>query len=129
MIHHINERKDKNHMIVSINAEKARQNSTSIHNKNSYQSGYSGNMCVCVWVCVCRGGGWRRSVSINAKKAFDKIQHPLMIKTLTKVGIEGVCVCVCVRAQSCPTVCNHMDCSPPGSPGHGIFQARTLEWV
>ena len=27
--------------------------------------------------------------SIHAKKAFDKIQHPFMIKTLTKVGVEG----------------------------------------
>ena len=27
--------------------------------------------------------------SINAEKAFDKIQHPLMIKTLQKMGIEG----------------------------------------
>ena len=30
--------------------------------------------------------------------------------------------------QSCPTLCNPMDCSPPGSPIHGIFQARVLEW-
>ena len=29
----------------------------------------------------------------------------------------------------CPTVCTSMDCSPPGSPIHGILQARTLEWV
>ena len=28
-------------------------------------------------------------ISINAEKAFDKIQHPFMIKTLQKVGIEG----------------------------------------
>ena len=28
-------------------------------------------------------------ISINAEKAFDKVQHPFMIKTLTKVGIEG----------------------------------------
>ena len=28
-------------------------------------------------------------ISINAEKAFDKIQHPFMIKTLNKVGIEG----------------------------------------
>ena len=28
-------------------------------------------------------------ISIDAKKAFDKIQHPLMIKTLQKVGTEG----------------------------------------
>ena len=31
--------------------------------------------------------------------------------------------------QSCPTLCNPMDCSPPGSPVPGILQARTLEWV
>ena len=31
--------------------------------------------------------------------------------------------------QSCPTLCNPMDCSLPGSPIHGIFQARVLEWV
>ena len=31
-------------------------------------------------------------------------------------------------AQSCPTLCDPMDCSPPGSPVHGIFQARVLEW-
>ena len=43
VIHHINKRKDKNHMILSIDAE----------------------------------------------KAFDKIQHPFLIKTLEKVGIEG----------------------------------------
>ena len=43
VIHHINKSKDKNHMIISIEAE----------------------------------------------KAFDKIQHPFLIKTLSKVGIEG----------------------------------------
>ena len=31
-------------------------------------------------------------------------------------------------AQSCPTLCNPMDCSLPGSSVHGIFQARVLEW-
>ena len=31
--------------------------------------------------------------------------------------------------QSCPTPCNPMDCSPPGSSVHGILQARILEWV
>ena len=29
-------------------------------------------------------------ISIDAEKAFDKVQHPLMIKTLTKVGIKGI---------------------------------------
>ena len=32
-------------------------------------------------------------------------------------------------AQSCPTLCEPMDCSLPGSSVHGIFQARILEWV
>ena len=31
-------------------------------------------------------------------------------------------------AQSCPTLCDPMDCSPPGSSVRGIFQARVLEW-
>ena len=31
--------------------------------------------------------------------------------------------------KSCPTLCNPMDCSPPGSSVHGISQARILEWV
>ena len=30
--------------------------------------------------------------------------------------------------QSCPTLSDPMDCSPPGSPVHGIVQARVLEW-
>ena len=32
-------------------------------------------------------------------------------------------------AQLCPTLCNPMDCSLPGSSVHGILQARILEWV
>ena len=52
-------------------------------------------------------------------------------------SLHRVCVCVCVRAharahlvsQSCLTLCNPMDCSPPGSSVHWIFQARILEWV
>ena len=31
--------------------------------------------------------------------------------------------------QSCLTLCDPMDCSPPGSSVHGILQARILEWV
>ena len=31
--------------------------------------------------------------------------------------------------QLCPTLWDHMDCSPPSSSVHGIFQARVLEWL
>ena len=36
---------------------------------------------------------------------------------------------VALVAQSCLTLRNPMDCSPPGSSVHGILQARILEWV
>ena len=46
------------------------------------------------------------------------------------INVNGInyCVCICC-AQSCPTLCDPMDCSPPGSSVHGISQARILEWV
>ena len=43
--------------------------------------------------------------------------------------ILAMCTYACVRAQSCPTLCNPVDCSPPGSSVPRIFQARRLEWV
>ena len=36
---------------------------------------------------------------------------------------------MCLVAQSCPTLCDPMDSSPPGSSVYGIIQARILEWV
>ena len=51
----------------------------------------------------------------------------------TGVGRHFLLQCVKVKsesevAQSCLTLSNPMDCSPPGSSIHGIFQARVLEW-
>ena len=39
------------------------------------------------------------------------------------------CACTCVVTKSCPTLCDRMDCSPPGSYVHVISLARILEWV
>ena len=52
----------------------------------------------------------------------------------TGVGCHFLPQCMKVKsesevAQSCPTLSDPMDCSPPGSSIHGIFQARVLEWV
>ena len=49
------------------------------------------------------------------------------------VGCHFLLQCMKVKsesevAQSCPTLCNPMDCSLPDSSVHGIFQARVLEW-
>ena len=38
-------------------------------------------------------------------------------------------LCYAKSLQSCPTLCDPVDGSPPGSPVPGILQARTLEWV
>ena len=51
----------------------------------------------------------------------------------TGVGRHSPLQCMKVKsesevAQSCPTPSDSMDCSPPGSSVHGIFQARVLEW-
>ena len=43
-----------------------------------------------------------------------------------------VCLYICVSVkllQLCPTLCNPIDCSLPGSSVYGILQARILEWV
>ena len=41
----------------------------------------------------------------------------------------GTAIATAKSLQSCPTLCDPIDGSPPGSPIPGIFQARTLEWV
>ena len=52
----------------------------------------------------------------------------------TGVGCHFLLQCMKVKSESevtqlCPTLSDPMDCSPPGSSVHGIFQARVLEWV
>ena len=50
------------------------------------------------------------------------------IQNIFKNPYNSMCVCVLV-AQSCPTLCDPMDWSPPGSFVRGILQARILEWA
>ena len=47
-------------------------------------------------------------------------------KLVARQTAKSPCVLV---AQSCPTLCDPMDCSPRGSSVHGILQARILEWL
>ena len=54
------------------------------------------------------------------------VQKKIFEETIPENFQNLVCVLV---AQSCPTLCDPTDCSPPGSFIHGIFQARIVEWV
>ena len=47
----------------------------------------------------------------------------------TREGSSGHQPLLLRSAPSCPTLCDPMDCTPPGSSAHRILQARTLEWV
>ena len=58
---------------------------------------------------------------VTTTKSAHSLSKPRILKNLhwKKVLVP----------QSCLTLCDPVDCSPPGSPVHGILQARTLEWV
>ena len=44
--------------------------------------------------------------------------------------LRRVSISICAKSlQSCLTICDPMDCSPPGSSVHGVLQARILEWI
>ena len=51
------------------------------------------------------------------------------ITTCSLYTCAHACAVLCSVAQSCLTLCDPMDCSPPGSSVHEILQARILEWV
>ena len=70
------------------------------------------------------------SVGFPSYKAFIPLSFSLSstVQVVLKTCL-CVCVCVCVCVQPRPTLCDPMDCSPPGSPVHRIFQQRILEWV
>ena len=65
---------------------------------------------------------WYRNISKLILQKFVRyviynISHKLLVATAAK------------SLQSCPTLCDPIDGSPPGSPVPGILQTRTLEWV
>ena len=51
-------------------------------------------------------------ISVDAEKAFDKIQHPFMIKTLQKVGIEGTYLNIIKAIYDKPTANSILNHSP-----------------
>ena len=70
-----------------------------------------------------KGLCWAKSL----QSCVTPMDRELVVEFFTYSGC--VCVCVCFMAQSCLTLCDPMDCSPPGFSVHGILQARILEGV
>ena len=63
---------------------------------------------------------------------FRKLYVNIGFSHLEKASLDKVVATATAAAkslQSCPTLCDPTDGSPPGSPVPGILQARTLEWV
>ena len=67
---------------------------------------------LCIYVLFAR--------SIGKQNSFEVVGNKCQISTAAAAAKS---------LQSCPTLCNTIGGSPPGSPVPGILQARTLEWV
>ena len=63
----------------------------------------------------------RNTVQEAVIKIIPKEKHAKIHTNQTAAAAKSL--------QSCPTLCDPIDSSPPGSPVPGILQARTLEWV
>ena len=91
--------------------------------------------------CVCRlpypPNHSQTARSRSIPPSIRKRSHPLKVQTFIVSTVptynisDARFLYLCVRtcAQSCPTLCNPVDCTPPGSSAHGISQARIEEWV
>ena len=74
-------------------------------------------------------GQWHLSLSVLKVHFKWRVQGKASEKQKFCYIISGVYVCVCLVTQSCPTLCDFIDCSPPGSSVCEILQARILKWV
>ena len=59
--------------------------------------------------------------------SLDCREGPCIVSTATP--LDEAAAAAAESLQSCPTLCDPIEGSPPGSPVPGILQARTLEWV
>ena len=104
-----------------------------------YQLSHQGSpilLCCCCCCCCCC---WVTSVVSDPVQPHRR--QPTRVPCAwgspgknTGVGCHFLLQCMkvkreCEVTQSCPTLCDPMDCSLPGPSVHGIFQARVLEWV
>ena len=95
--------------------------------------------CAGIWSWRLKVGGCPGSSGLTSASAHFNLCRPPtgmdgpVRQGWAAVGGEAPWFClspVCAKSlQSCPTLCNPTDCSPPGSSVHETLQARILEWV
>ena len=73
--------------------------------------------------------GWEGSLGENGYMYIIIESLHCSLETTTTLLIGYAAATAAKSLQSCPTLCDPSDSSPPGSPVPGIRQARTLEWV
>ena len=102
----------------------------------------------CLWNMMSTLTQWRLRMETARTSIFGSISPDCLPQDwFLCISLEGRCISLnrvastiplsfplreCMPAkslQSCPTLCDPVDCSPPGSSVHGILQARILEWV
>ena len=86
-------------------------------------------LCINLWVRNLDRAQWRLIVSapLCPGSQLRRLRQP---ESLLDASLRTCLGPVCARsiAQSCPTLCDFMDCSLPASSVHGLLQARMLEW-
>ena len=74
--------------------------------------------------CIC----WNKQNQSKTNQVC--LLSSISIYYITSIYCQGMAMlCYAKSLQSCPTLCDPIDGSLPGSPVPGILQARTLEWV
>ena len=68
-------------------------------------------------------------LTLTSYVTLDNSLNPLLKGLIRGHHWKNYAAAAAKSLQSCPTLCNSIDGSPPGSPVPGILQARTLEWV
>ena len=88
----------------------------------------------CCYCCCCQVASVVSDSVQPHRRQPTRLPHP-WDSPGKNTGMGCHCLLQCMKvkserevAQSCPTLCDPMDCSPPGSYVRGIFQARVLEW-
>ena len=82
-----------------------------------------GSTSLLQWIFPTQGQNWSL---LNCRQILYQLSYQGSPKSIIKVTNAAAAA---KSLQSCPTLCDPIDNSPPGSPVPGILQARTLEWV